>query len=110
MSFSPRRIGGCLCRPLTSSALVDRRVQSPAAGDPGDEPGKGRAGGERTIDGSGTKHTVDRSKKNDGGASATPESLFRGGEKTCKWVYKVKTRSDRSLERYKACLVADGFQ
>jgi hypothetical protein len=29
---------------------------------------------------------------------------------TCKWVYKVKTRSDCSLEHYKACFVARGFQ
>jgi hypothetical protein len=27
-----------------------------------------------------------------------------------KWVYKIKTHSDESLERYKACLVARGFQ
>ena len=29
---------------------------------------------------------------------------------TCKWVYKIKTRSDGSLERYTACLVARGFK
>jgi hypothetical protein len=29
---------------------------------------------------------------------------------TCKWVYKVKTRSDGSLEHYKGHLVARGFQ
>jgi hypothetical protein len=29
---------------------------------------------------------------------------------TCKWVYKIKTSSDGSLECYKAYLVAHGFQ
>jgi hypothetical protein len=28
---------------------------------------------------------------------------------TCKWVYKVKTRSNGSLKCYKTCLVAHGF-
>ena len=27
----------------------------------------------------------------------------------CKWIYKIKTRSDESVERYKAHLVAKGF-
>ena len=27
----------------------------------------------------------------------------------CKWIYKIKTRSDGSIEHYKACLIAKGF-
>ena len=27
----------------------------------------------------------------------------------CKWIYKIKTRSDGSVEHYKARLVAKGF-
>ena len=28
---------------------------------------------------------------------------------SCKWIYNIKTYSDKSIERYKACLVAKGF-
>jgi len=27
----------------------------------------------------------------------------------CRWVYKIKHKSDRSIDWYKACLVAKGY-
>ena len=27
----------------------------------------------------------------------------------CKWIYKIKTRSDGSIKRYKSCFIAKGF-
>ena len=27
----------------------------------------------------------------------------------CKWIYKIKTRSDGSIEHYNTCLIAKGF-
>jgi len=27
----------------------------------------------------------------------------------CKWIYRIKTRSDRSIERYNARFIAKGF-
>ena len=27
----------------------------------------------------------------------------------CKWIYKIKTRSDGPIEQYKACLISKGF-
>ena len=28
---------------------------------------------------------------------------------SCKWVYKIKTKSDDTIEQYKACLVVRGY-
>lgn len=27
----------------------------------------------------------------------------------CKWIFRIKQKSDSSIDRYKACLVAKGF-
>ena len=34
---------------------------------------------------------------------------FRKSVVSCKWIYKIKTRSDGSIKHYKARLVAKGF-
>ena len=40
----------------------------------------------------------------------SPITLYNAIPITCKWVFKVKTRSDGTVERYKARLVASGLQ
>ena len=35
--------------------------------------------------------------------------LFGKSAIGCKWVYKIKTRSDGTVDRYKARLIARGF-
>ena len=53
------------------------------------------------------KEELDALTKNHTGDMVTlPPRQFVVG---CKWIYKIKTHSDGSIERYNACLVAKDF-
>lgn len=44
------------------------------------------------------------------GARTLVQPPSTGNTVGCKWLYKIKQKSDGSLERYKACLVAKGYR